>query len=370
LKKDYYDILGVGRDASPDEMKRAFRKLAMQCHPDRHAGDKECEEKFKELNEAYSCLSDPEKRAHYDRFGTAEGVGAGFGGFGGFEGGFGDIFEDVFGDFFGAFTGRAARRRSRGVDLRYDLDITLEEAAFGTEKVINIMRWEECSSCAATGSRSKKPSACPDCRGAGQVRFQQGFFSVSRTCSRCRGEGRMIADPCPSCKGRGKAQKPREVSVRIPAGVDSVSRLKMSGEGEPGANGGPHGDLYIVIEVKPHEVFHREGLEVYSGLALTFPQAVLGAEVEVRTLDGPHKLKVPPATQPGTSLRIKGKGIPGLGRKARGDHIAVVKLEVPRKISQKQRELIEELAGISEEDGSGGIKDKIKGIFAGTHERH
>jgi molecular chaperone DnaJ len=297
-------------------------------------------------------------------------VGAGFGGFGGFDAGFGDMFEDVFSDFFGAFTGRTSTRRTRGNDLRYDLEVYLEEAAFGVEKMVEIMRWEDCGPCEATGSKSKRPTACPDCRGSGQVRFQQGFFSVSRTCSRCHGEGKQITDPCPKCKGHGKVQIPSEISVKIPAGVDTGSRLKMSGEGEPGAYGGPNGDLYIVIHVKPHEIFHRDGLDVYSELKLTFPQAVLGTEVEVPTLDGLHKLKVSPSTQPGTSMRIRGKGFPRLGKRSRGDHLVVVSIEVPKKLNRKQKELIEEFARISENSTDSGVKKKIKGMFAGAHERH
>ena len=362
MPRDYYETLGVGRDASVEELKRAYRQLALKYHPDHQRGDKEAEEKFKEVNEAYSCLCDPQKRANYDRFGTEEGVGAGFGGF---ETGFGDLFEDVFGDFFGSFSGRRAQRSVRGSDLRYDLDITLAEAAFGTEKSVEISGWRECGDCAGTGSKSKQPGTCTQCNGAGQVRFQQGFFSVSRTCPKCRGEGTLVTDPCPSCKGAGRLEARREMSVKIPAGVDSDQRLKMSGEGEPGSHGGPPGDLYIVIEVLPHEIFKRDGTEIYMEAPLTFSQAALGDEIEVPTLDGTHKLKVPPGTQPGEALRIKGKGIPRLGGRTRGDQVVVANIVVPKKINQRQKELLEEFERISE-NNSGGIKKKIKDIFAGS----
>lgn len=369
MAKDYYQVLGVGREASGDEMKKAYRSLAMQFHPDRNSGDKGSEERFKEINEAYSVLSDPKKRANYDQFGTAEGVGAGagFGGFGGFESAFGDIFEDVFGDFFGGISGKRTKRRSaRGNDLRYDLEITLEEAAFGTDKEIEVNRWHTCEKCSGSGSKSGRQATCSECNGSGQLRFQQGFFVVSKTCGRCKGEGSVITDPCGSCHGQGRIKKTSAVNVKIPPGVDSNLRLKMSGEGEPGRNGGPQGDLYIVIDVKPHDFFEREEMDIYYELPLTFPQAVLGTEVEVPTLDGTYKLKIPAGTQARDTLRIKGKGIPRLGGRSRGDQVAVIKLVVPRKISQRQKELIEEFEKLSDHDTLGSFKDRIKSIFAGT----
>lgn len=362
MAKDYYETLGVNRDASNEDLKRAYRQLALKYHPDRHKGDKGAEEKFKVINEAYSCLSDSQKRANYDRFGTEEGVGAGYGGF---ETGFGDLFEDVFGDFFGTFAGRRGKRSIRGSDLRYDLDITLEEAAFGTGRFVEISGWEECGDCVGTGSESKQPGTCTQCNGTGQVRFQQGFFSVSRTCPKCRGEGMLITDPCPSCRGGGRVETSREISVKIPPGVDSGQRLKMSGEGEPGSHGGPPGDLYIVIEVQPHEIFKRDGMDIYCEAHLTFSQAVLGTEIKVPTLDGTHKLKVPPGTQPGEALRIKSKGLPRLGGRARGEQVVVASIVVPGKINQRQKELMEEFERISE-NNTGGLKKKIKDIFAGT----
>jgi molecular chaperone DnaJ len=362
--KDYYKTLGVERDATPEEIKKAFRKLALECHPDRNPG-KECEERFKEINEAYSCLGDAQKRANYDRFGAAEGIGAGAG-FGA-AAGFGDIFEDIFGDFFGAFTGRRGPRAARGRDLKYDLDITLGESAFGTEKVIEVLRWEDCSPCAGTGSLSRSPGTCPECKGIGQVRFQQGFFSVSRTCPRCRGEGKHIEDPCAACRGQGKVRVPRKVSVKIPAGVDSGSRLKMSMEGEPGQHGGPPGDLYIIIDIREHPFFKRDGMHIYCEVPLSFPQAVLGAEVEVPTLEGSsHSLKIPPGTQAGTAFHMKGKGVPRLGSRARGDQIVTINIEVPKNINQRQREILEEFAALSGEEHHRSFKDRLKDMFTGT----
>jgi molecular chaperone DnaJ len=251
--RDYYEILGITRDASEVDIKKAFRKLALQYHPDRNPENKESEEKFKEINEAYSCLINPEKRAHYDRFGTMEDVGPGYSPFGG---GFGDIFEDIFGDFFGTFGGSRRPRPTKGNDLRYDLEITLMEAAFGIEKTLEIPRWDDCEECNGTGSApGKSPMSCTNCRGTGQIRIQQGFFSISRTCHKCQGAGKIITDPCKKCKGQGKIRHFKNVSVKIPAGVETGSRLRLSNEGEMGINGGPRGDLYIILMVQEHPFF-------------------------------------------------------------------------------------------------------------------
>lgn len=359
--KDYYEILGVARDATEADIKKAFRQLAMRYHPDRNPENEEAEEKFKEINEAYSCLIDPEKRSNYDRFGTAEGVGAGAG-FSPF--GFGDIFEDIFGDFFGTFRGHRRPRPAKGNDLRYDLKITLMEAAFGTEKTIDIPRWETCPDCAGTGSMpGKMPITCPNCKGSGQVRFQQGFFSISRTCERCRGEGKIITDPCKSCNGIGKIKKFRPITVKIPPGVDTGSRLRMSGEGEMGAYGGPRGDLYIILNVEEHPFFKRDGNDIYCDVPVSFPEAALGSEIEVPTIEGPHKLKIPAGTPSGRIFYLKGKGITRLGGHGRGDQIVKIYIDVPKKLTQRQKELLEEFARINGDEVSKSFKEKLKDIF-------
>lgn len=362
--KDYYELLGVPRNATEAEIKKAYRTLALKYHPDRNTGSKESEEKFKEINEAYSVLSDSEKRAHYDRFGSAEGAGAGFGAFTG--AGFGDIFEDIFGDFFG-FSGQRRTRPARGNDLRYDLDITLEESAFGAEKQIEAPRWETCSTCKGSGSKpGKGPVTCSHCKGTGHVRFQQGFFSVSKSCGACHGTGKIITDPCAACKGNGKVKNVRSILVKVPAGVDSGSRLRMSGEGEPGAHGGPPGDLYIIIDLKEHPVFVRRGNDIYCAMSITFPQAVLGAEIEVPTLEETANLKIPPGTQSGKAFHMRGKGIPRLGGHGKGDEVVVVNIEVPKHITPRQRELLEEFAQINGEKASRTFKEKLKDIFSGA----
>src|SRR5512143_266527 len=310
MAKDYYDILGVARGASETELKKAFRQLAMKYHPDRNPGDRASEDKFKEINEAYSCLSDPAKRANYDRFGTAEGMGAGYGPFAA-GAGFGDVFDDIFGDFFGAFTGQRRTRPAKGEDLRYDLSITLSEAVFGVEEKIQFLRHEDCGECKGTGSEpGKPPETCPSCKGAGQVRFQQGFFSVSKTCGRCSGSGRLVTSPCSACNGAGKKEVTRNISVKIPAGVDSGSRLRIHGEGGAGFYGGPRGDLYVILEVQEHPFFKREGTELFCQVPVSFPQAALGTEIEVPTLHGTAKLKIPAGTPSGKIFLLKGKGAP------------------------------------------------------------
>jgi len=364
--KDYYELLGIARNASEAEIKKAFRGLALKYHPDRNPDNKASEEKFEEINEAYSVLSDSEKRSHYDRFGTAEGMGAGFGAFTG--AGFGDIFEDIFGDFFGTFSGQQRRQRpAKGNDLRYDLEITLEETAFGTKQNIEVPRWETCSPCNGSGSQPGKSAVtCSNCQGTGHVRFQQGFFSVSKTCGSCRGTGKIITDPCASCKGSGRVKTVRNISVEIPAGVDAGSRLKMSREGEPGTYGGPPGDLYIVLDIAEHPVFMRRGNNIYCAVNITYPQAVLGAEIEVPTLDGSTQLRVPPGTPSEKAFHLKGKGIPKLGGHGKGDEVVVVSIEVPKHVTPRQRELLEEFAQLSGNKTSKTFKEKIKDILTGA----
>ncbi|MCE5194113.1 MAG: molecular chaperone DnaJ [Nitrospiraceae bacterium] len=362
--KDYYDILGVSREATDAELKKAFRQLAMKHHPDRNPDNKESEDKFKEINEAYSCLSDQDKRAHYDRFGTSEGMGNGFSNFGA---GFGDIFEDVFGDFFGTFTGQRRARPTRGEDLRYDLDITLTEAAFGTEKVLQIPRWVHCAECNGSGAASGKgPVTCSNCKGTGQIRFQQGFFSVAKTCGKCGGQGKIITDPCRKCKGSGKTREVRNIIVKIPPGVDTGSRLRMTGEGELGTHGGPAGDLYIILDVEENPFLKREGMNLYCNVPITFPQAALGAEIDVPTLYGVSKLKIPAGTPSGKAIHLKSKGMPKVGSHSKGDQIVIVNIEVPKSLNKKQKELLEEFSKINSDDIYKSFREKVKNFFSVT----
>jgi molecular chaperone DnaJ len=367
-KRDYYDILGVSRAASEQELKSAYRRLAMQYHPDRNPGDTAAEEKFKEAAEAYGVLSNSETRARYDRFGHA-GVSSSAASsawtsadFGGFE----DILGDLFGDLFG---GRATRRDrpQRGADLRYDLQITLEEAAAGYKTQLKIPRLETCETCRGSGAApGTTPTTCQQCGGVGQVRFQQGFFSVSRTCSQCRGTGRVIASYCKTCRGDGRVEKEQTLEVKIPAGVDTGARLRIAGEGEAGANGGGRGDLYVVIHVKEHELFERQGSNLYVNVPITFSQAALGAEIVVPTLDGDETLTIPESTQTGSIFCIKGKGIVSLQGHGRGDLFVVTTLVTPARLSRDQRRLFEQLAELEDKQlKSGGRKlsDKVKEIF-------
>jgi len=349
-KRDYYEILGVHRNAADIEIKKAYRKLAIQFHPDKNPGDKASEEKFKELTEAYEVLSDPQKRAQYDQFGHA---GLGGGGFssGGFGAGspFGDIFGDIFGDVFGATRQRGRGRR--GDDLRYDLDISFEEAAFGVETKIEVPYAKRCQKCGGTGAKpGTEPKVCPSCRGAGQVRYQQGFFSVSKTCGPCGGEGKIVEHPCPDCRGAGTVRDVKNLSVKIPAGVETGNRLKLANEGGQGLKGGPNGDLYVYISVREHSIFRREDNDVLCEIPISIVQAALGCELEVPTLDGKVSMKIPEGTQSGKIFRVRGKGIPVLQGYGRGDQLVIVRVETPTNLTKRQKELLEEFARTSGEE--------------------
>jgi molecular chaperone DnaJ len=368
MAKDYYHILGVDRNAEDTEIKKAYRKLALKYHPDKNPDDKSSEDKFKEINEAYTCLSDPQKKANYDQFGTAEGAGAGFG-FGGGGGGtgfgdFGDIFEDVFGNIFGDLGGRRRNRPQKGQDLRYDLEMSLKDTVFGTEKEINIPRWENCSTCGGNGAKpGTKPAICRTCNGTGQTKLQQGFFTIARTCGSCGGEGKTIDQPCSACRGQGKIRKERTVSLKIPVGVDTGIRLKVSGEGEAGNHGGPPGDLYVVINVTPHPFFKRKGTDLHCEVPISFVQAALGGEIEVPTIDGTSSIKVPGGTPSGKVFHLRGKGVPKLGGYGKGDQFITVFIDVPKKLTGRQKELLKEFAEISGDDVAKGFMDKIKDMF-------
>lgn len=366
-KRDYYEILGVGRNATEEELKKSYRKLALKYHPDRNPGDKSAEERFKEASEAYSVLSDPERRAQYDRFGHAAFGDGGGGGFD-FGAGFEDLFSDIFGDFFGSGRGRTRRRGRRGQDLRYDLELSFEEAAFGAEKTVRVPRLSRCETCGGRGAeRAGGIETCQSCRGSGQTTFQQGFFRIAKTCGTCNGQGTVVTDPCASCGGTGAARTVRTLNVKIPAGVDTGARLVLRGEGEAGEGGAPPGDLYVVIGVKEHPLFKREGSTVVCEVPLTFPQAALGAEIEVPTLEGKIKLKIPPGAQSGAVYRLRGKGLPDPSGYARGDQLVRIAVETPRKLTARQRELLEEFARISGNDGlspaSKGFFEKVKEMF-------
>lgn len=368
-KRDYYKILGVNRNASETEIKKAYRKLAIQYHPDKNPGDKEAESKFKELSEAYAILSDSQKRATYDQFGHA-GVngGGGFSG-GGFDFG-GAPFEDLFGDIFGDIFGGGSRRSGRGQrgdDLRYNLTISFEEAAFGTEKKLQLPRKQACDNCNGTGARpGTQAQTCSTCRGAGQVRYQQGFFTMTRPCPDCRGEGKIITDPCPECRGTGYVKQKRSLSLKVPAGVENGTRLKLNGEGEAGAQGGPPGDLYVAISVEEHPIFQREGQDILCEVPISFVQAALGCDLEVPTLEGRYSLKVPAGTQTGKVFKLSGKGIVSLQGYGRGNQLVILKVEVPTKLNSRQKELLEDFAKESGEDihpQGKGFFDKVKELF-------
>jgi molecular chaperone DnaJ len=351
-KRDYYEVLGVDRNADADALKKAFRKLAMEFHPDRNPGDKSAEEKFKEISEAYEVLSDPDKRARFDRFGHA-----GMGGFNPSEGFAGaninDIFGEIFGDFFGGGRGQR-RQRNRGADLRYNLELSFEEAAFGAEVTVKLPRPKRCEPCEGTGSKSKQMRTCPQCGGAGEVRFTQGFFAVSRTCGQCSGSGQVVSDPCKTCGGSGKLEATSELTVKIPPGI--------------GEHGGPPGDLYVVVHVKEHPLFHREDQDVFVVVPVSFVQAALGAQIDVPTLDGVVKMKVPEGTQTDKVFRLKGKGIPSLHGGGRGDQHVKVVVETPTNLSSKQKKLLEDFAALDHDEAHPQSKSffgKVKELFGG-----
>jgi molecular chaperone DnaJ len=356
-KRDFYEVLGVERGASDAELKKAYRRLAMKFHPDRNPDDEEAIEKFKEANEAYEVLTDGQKRAAYDQYGHAGvdpsmGGGAGAGGFAG--GNFSDIFGDVFGDIFGG--GGGGRGRSsvqRGSDLRYTLELDLEEAVRGTTVTIRIPTLVECSPCSGSGAKKgSSPVTCTTCGGHGQVRMQQGFFSVQQTCPRCHGTGKMITDPCRECQGQGRVEEQKTLSVKVPAGVDTGDRIRLAGEGEAGVNGGPAGDLYVVVSVREHKIFQRDGKNLFCEVPISFADAALGGELEVPTLDGRVKLKIPDGTQTGKLFRLRSKGVTPVRGGSPGDLLCRVVIETPVNLTKRQGELIQELRETLQEEGS------------------
>ncbi len=373
-KRDYYDQLGITKGASAAEIKKAFRKKAMELHPDRNKGDDTAETKFKEVNEAYDCLKDPDKKAAYDRYGHAAfegGMGAG-GGFGGRGGGpdFGSAFSDVFDDLFGDFTGRGGSQRpARGSDLRYNLSVSLEEAFSGKHETIKVNASVNCEGCSGTGAENgSEPSTCPTCSGMGKVRAQQGFFTVERACPTCNGRGNIITNPCNTCSGSGRQQRERSLSVNIPAGVETGTRIRLAGEGEAGSRGGPTGDLYIFIEVNDHDIFEREGPNIYCRIPVTMTTAALGGEIEVPTIDGgKSRVKIPSGSQSGTQMRLKGKGMPGLRSSAKGDLFLEISVETPVNLSPKQKELLKEFASMGKNNSpeSQNFFGKVKGFWEG-----
>lgn len=370
-KRDYYEILGVQKGVAKDDIKKAYRKLAMQYHPDRNPNNPEAEAKFKEASEAADVLLDDDKKARYDQFGHAGVNGQGGGGFSGAGdfGDFGDIFGDIFGDMLGGGRRRGGGARSRGRpgdDLQMGIDIEFAEAAFGCEKTISLTKNVKCETCSGTGAKSgSSPSTCDYCNGHGEVRRQQGFFTVSSTCPKCNGTGQMIKDPCQSCNGAGKKKKKVDLQVKIPAGIDQGQRLKLSNEGDAGTLGGPNGDLYVVINIKQHEIFERDEFDVHCTVPISFSQAALGAEMEVPTLSGKVALKIPAGTQSGVKMRLKGKGIQRLGGYGTGDQIVTVHVETPTKLSSEQKELFKRLAEVDDLSNpmSRGFFNKVKDLF-------
>jgi molecular chaperone DnaJ len=370
-KRDYYEVLGVNRDADEEAIKKAYRRLAMKFHPDRNPDNPKTEEQFKEAKEAYEVLTDANRRAVYDRYGHSgidpqagmSGAGAGF-----------SSFADAFGDIFGDIFNQARGGRSsvyRGADLRYNLEVSLEQAARGTETKIRIPTYEDCDTCGGSGAKpGTSPKTCPTCNGQGQVRMQQGFFSIQQTCPKCHGSGKIVSEPCPTCHGAARVKKQKTLSVKIPAGVDEGDRIRLSGEGEPGTNGGPPGDLYVQVRVKPHPVFQRDHDDLHCEMPISFTTAALGGEVEIPTLDGSAKIKVPSETQSGKVFRLRGKGIRGVRSREHGDLLCHVMIETPVRLTDRQRELLREFEAISQKDSerhnprAKSWMDKVKEFFA------
>jgi len=378
-KPDFYDLLGVNRSASADEIKKAYRKKAKELHPDRNSDNPNAEAQFKEINEAYDVLKDPERKAAYDRFGHAAfdgGMGGaprggpqGFGGGGDFASAFSDVFEDLFGDFVGGRGGGGRSRASRGSDLRYNLRVTLEEAYSGTRKTIRVPRLSECDGCNGSGAEGgAEPVTCPTCSGMGKVRAQQGFFTVERTCPTCGGAGQIVKNPCKSCGGAGRKEKEANLSVNIPAGVETGTRIRLSGEGEAGLRGGPAGDLYIFVNVAEHALFKRDAMNLYCRVPVSVTRAALGGEVEVPTIDGGRsRVKVPAGSQSGKQMRLRGKGMPALRGGGHGDMLIELAVETPVNLTARQKELLEEFEKLSAENNpeTSGFFDKVKGFWDG-----
>lgn len=370
-KADYYEVLGVARDCTDQELKSAYRKQALKYHPDRNPGDHSAEEKFKQASEAYQILCDADKRAAYDRYGHA-GVGAGGFGGGPFAGGvdIGDIFGDLFGEMFnmgGAQGGRTSRQQ-RGDDLRFDLAIDFEDAIFGTETEVKLRRLEVCATCSGRGTTSGRgPSICSHCGGRGQIRYQQGFFSVARTCAGCSGTGQVITDPCPACRGEGRTAAEVKLTVKVPPGVEEGTRIRYGGEGDAGRAAGPKGDLYIVLSIRPHDFFERHGYDLHCVIPISFPQATLGDEFEIEGVDGPVNIKIPEGTQSGRELRIRGRGVPHLNSKGQGDMVVKVVVQIPRKLTRAQRDLVAKLSEsmtVDNKPAAPGLLEKMKDLFS------